>query len=215
MKKSGKKLGRPPLQPKSGAVLREEAQARIREAKERRLGRADLDVEEFVDKVGTITGKHKFTRQEMDSIRETVDLLYTEFVTEKQEREAIDHASYAKAAQTAVLMTEQPSSQKPMSKEEWNKEHGLRKNGKGLKPGPPKKKKRTVWDLAPGEMTTASKPGEQEDIDIDKLEQEYMEQQFAEHIEAQKKRHPSTIGKRFRTGAQQANRVNPPKNFWI
>jgi len=91
--KTGKRVGRPPNQPKSGAVLREEAQAKIREAKERRLGRADLDGEEFVDKVGSITGKHKFSRKELDSIRETVDLLYAEFVAEKQEREAIDHAS--------------------------------------------------------------------------------------------------------------------------
>lgn len=30
---------------------------------------ADLDVDEFVHKVGGITGKHKFTREEMDEIR--------------------------------------------------------------------------------------------------------------------------------------------------
>ena len=45
-------------------------------AAERRLGIHELDVEEFCDSIDQLSGKQKFTRQEMDGMRETLALLY-------------------------------------------------------------------------------------------------------------------------------------------
>ena len=80
--------GRPRRKPQSGEDLRLKAQQRVRQAAEKRLGIDTLDVDEFCHMVGGITGKNKFTREEMDQIRERLDLLYQKFVTDRQEAEA-------------------------------------------------------------------------------------------------------------------------------
>ncbi|EAR17525.1 hypothetical protein ACLM44_00425 [Synechococcus sp. W2B2] len=134
--------GRPRRTPQSGEDLRLKAQQRVREAAEKRNGISTLDVDEFVHKIGGITGKHKFTREEMVEIRQRVDLLYQKFVTDKQEVEAEANATFIDTARQAAALKGVMTSTKQMSKEEWAKEHGLRANLKHRKPGPPKKKKR-------------------------------------------------------------------------
>ena len=74
--KDSKKRGRPPKQKVfSAAELRQQADKFLKASQARRLGTASLDVEEFCDDVMKITGKHKFTRQEMDEMREKVDFI--------------------------------------------------------------------------------------------------------------------------------------------
>ena len=68
--------GRPRRKPQSAEELRLKAQQNIRERAEARSGIPGLDVDEFCHRVGSITGKHKFSREEMDEIRMRVDLLY-------------------------------------------------------------------------------------------------------------------------------------------
>ena len=103
-----------------------------------------------------------------------------------------------------ALAIENPTetSTKPMSEEEWNQMHGLRKNGKGLKPGPSKRKPKSVFDieLIPGEP-----------VDFEELEIQWMEEQILK-----KKNEPQQLkGKRMRDDA--VNAVTPRaevKSFW-
>ena len=207
--------GRPKKLPKSGDELRTEAQAQVRAAAERRLGIHDIDVDEFVHATSAITGKHKFTRQEMDEIRERLDLLYQKFVTDKQEAEAEANAPFIDAARKAAVLKDVGTTSKQMSKEEWAKEHGLRSNLKHLKPGPPKKKKKTVWDLAPGERGTASSPAAAPSFDIDAAEAEYVQQKMDEHIAQLKEEAQFLKGKHFRRDEMPPRPAEYRKDFWI
>ena len=207
--------GRPRKLPKTGAELREEAQANVRAAAERRLGIHDIDVDEFVHSVSDITGKHKFTREEMDEIRERLDLLYQKFVTDKQEAEADANAPFINAARKAAVLKDLGSTTKQMSKEEWAKEHGLRSNLKHIKPGPPKKKKKAVWDLGPGERGTASSPDAAPEFDIEAAEAEYIQAKMDEHIAERAEEAQFLKGKHFRRDEMPPRPAEYRKDFWI
>ena len=207
--------GRPRKSPKTGAELRAAAQANIRAAAERRLGIHDIDVDEFVHTTSEITGKHKFTREEMDEIRERLDLLYQKFVTDKQEAEADANAPFIDAARKAAALKDLGTTTKQMSKEECAKEHGLRSNLKHLKPGPPKKKKKAEWDLAPGERGTASSPDAAPEFDIDAAEAEYVQQKMEEHIAHLKEEAQFLKGKHFRRDEMPIRPAEYRKDFWI
>ena len=89
-----------------------------------------------------------------------------------------------------------------MSEDEWNEMHGLRKNGKGLKPGPSKRKPKSVFDveLVPGEP-----------IDFEELETQWMEEQIR-----RKALEPQQLkGKRMRgdAGKRMPNRPKA-QSFW-
>ena len=89
-----------------------------------------------------------------------------------------------------------------MSEDEWNEMHGLRKNGKGLKPGPSKRKPKSVFDmeLVPGEP-----------IDFEELEVQWMEEQ----IRKQKEEPQQLKGKRLRGDADKAFASRAEvKSFW-
>ena len=207
--------GRPKKLPKSGDELRAEAQANVRAAAERRLGIHDIDVDEFVHTTSSITGKHKFTRKEMDEIRERLDLLYQKFVTDKQEAEAEANAPFIDTARKAAALKNVGTTTKQMSKEEWAKEHGLRSNLKHLKPGPPKKKKKTVWDLAPGERGTASSPDAAPEFDIEAAEAEYVQAKMDEHISEREEEAQFLKGKHFRRDEMPLRPAEYRKDFWI
>ena len=207
--------GRPKKLPKSGDELRAQAQANVRAAAERRLGIHDIDVDEFVHSISDITGKHKFTREEMDKIRERLDLLYQKFVTDKQEAEAEANAPFINAARKAAALKDVGTITKQMSKEDWTKEHGLRSNLKHRKPGPPKKKKKTIWDIAPGEKGTASSPDEAPEFDIEAAEAEYIKAKMEEHIEERAEDAQFLKGKHFRQDAMPIRPAEYRKDFWI
>ena len=109
---------------------------------------------------------------------------------------------YATALFALAIENSPETSTKSMSEAEWNQMHGLRKDGKGLKPGPSKRKPKSVFDveLVPGEP-----------IDFEELEVQWMEEQ----IRKQKEEPQQLKGKRMRGDA--GKRVpNRPKgqSFW-
>lgn len=79
--------GRPKLQPLSAEELRMKALAGIKQTADIPLKREGIDIPTFVEEIDSVTGKHKFTRKEMDEMREKVDLIYNEFIKQKWEEE--------------------------------------------------------------------------------------------------------------------------------
>ena len=72
--------GRPKLQPLSAEELRMKTLAGIKQSADLRLNRGAIDVPTFVEEVEAVTSKHKFTRKEMDQMREKVGLIYNEYI---------------------------------------------------------------------------------------------------------------------------------------
>ena len=109
---------------------------------------------------------------------------------------------YAEALFALAIENQTETSSKQMSEVEWNQMHGLRKNGKGLKPGPSKRKPKSVFDveLVPGEP-----------IDFEELEVQWMEEQ----IRKQKEEPQQLKGKRLRgdAGKAVASRAEV-QSFW-
>lgn len=196
------KVGRPKTQPKSPAELRQQARESMRRTQERQLGRDTMNITEVCEQVDSITLKHKYTREEMDTLRRKVDLLYHEFVLDKWQEDEEQMSPYAEALFALALENESAASTKQMSEAQWNQMHGLRKNGKGLKPGPSKRKPKSVFDveLVPGEP-----------IDFEELEVQWMEEQIRK-----KKDEPQQLkGKRMRGDAGKALAPRSEiKSFW-
>ena len=196
------KVGRAKTQPKSPYQLQQLALEGMKRTQERQLGRAEMDITEVCEQVDAITLKHKYTREEMDLLRRKVDLLYHEFVLDKWQEDEEQMSPYAEALFALATGNQTDTSSKQMSEEEWNQMHGLRKNGKGLKPGPSKRKPKSVFDveLVPGEP-----------VDFEELEMQWMEEQIL-----RKKYEPQQLkGKRMRDDAVNAAATRPEvKSFW-
>ena len=196
------KVGRPKRKPQSPVALRQQARESMRCTQERQLGRAEMDIAEVCEEVDAITLKHKYTKEEMDSLRRKVDLLYHEYVIDQWQEDEEQMSPYAEALFALAIENSPETSTKPMSEAEWNEMHGLRKNGKGLKPGPSKRKPKSVFDmdLVPGEP-----------IDFEELETQWMEEQILK-----KKNEPQQLkGKRMRGDAVNAVAQRPEiKSFW-
>ena len=133
-------VDRPRRQPKSPHELKQQARENIRRTQERQLSREVMDVGEICEKVDEITLKHKYTKEEMDLLRRKVDLLYHEYVLDQWQEDEEHMSPYAEALFALALEDETKTPCKQMSETEWNQMHGLRKDGKGLKPGPSKRK---------------------------------------------------------------------------
>lgn len=212
-KKAEKKRGpgRPRKQPQSAEELRAKARQNIRRTAERQLNREGIHIPELVEEVESITGKHKFTREEMDELRRKVDLIYKEFIAEQWESEAKYNEPYIEAMRAAALQKGE-AVEGMMSPAEWYEAHGLRHDGT-KKRGPAPKKKKTVFDLSPGERGTAEKPGEP--IDVESMEQQLEAKLMEEYIKERDARPQQIVGKRLRK-----DHLTPPKranvkSFWI
>ena len=190
--------------------LRRKAREGMRRTAEHQLGRKDIDIPAFVEEVESITGKHKFTREEMDELRRKVDLLYNEYVTEQWEEEAVTNAPYIETMRAAALERNE-AAEGMMSREEWNLAHGLRADG-SKKRGPKPRKKKTVWELSPGEMGTAERPGEP--VDLNQLEQELEDRLMREYIEERDAQPQHTVGKRMRKDHLAPPKRAEVKSFW-
>ena len=199
--------GRPKLQPKSPQELKEEARAGIQRSMERRLGRKDIDVEELCVEVSSITHRNRFTKEERDELHEKVQLLYDEFVVAKWEEEKLDEC-VVQTLRAVALETPQNTERKMQTPEQWADNHGLRLDGK-RKPGPPKAKKKTVFDIEPGERGTAAGPSEP--IDAEVFEHQWMDAQVAK----QKDEDRFLKGKRLRKIPDPPRRRAEAKSFWI
>ena len=210
-KRKKRGVGRPKLEPMSGPELREKARAGIRRTTERQLKRNEIDVPTFVEEVEAVTGKHKFTRAEMDELRRKVDMIYNEYVLEKWESEAEANEPYIDPLRAAVIDSGK-SLDGMMSREEWNLAHGLRADGSKRR-GPKPKKKKTVFDLSPGERGTAEKPGEP--ISYEEMEQQLEAKLMDEYIKEREAQPQHSVGKRLRK-----DHLTPPKrpgikSFWV
>ena len=196
------KVGRPKRKPQSPAELRQQARESMRRTQERQLGRDAMDITEVCEQVDDITLKHKYTKEEMDSLRRKVDLLYHEFVLDRWQEEEEQMSPHVDALCALAIENQTDTSSKQMSEEEWNRMHGLRKNGKGLKPGPSKRKPKSVFDvdLVPGEP-----------IDFEELEVQWLEEQ----IRKKKEEPQQLMGKRMRGEAVNAVTPRPEaQSFW-
>jgi hypothetical protein len=212
-KRKKRGVGRPKLEPMSGPELREKARAGIRRTTERQLKRNEIDVPTFVEEVEAVTGKHKFTRAEMDELRRKVDLLYNEYVLDKWETEEKENKEINAKLHERMLEQEKLIASSPtMSPEQWHLAHGRRPDGSKRR-GPAPKKKKTVWDLAPGECGIAEKPGEP--IDFEQMDQEFEEKMMEDYIAQRNSEPQQHVGKRLRK-----DHLNPPKRpnvkyFWV
>lgn len=84
----------------------------------------------------------------MELLQRTANLLYHEFILDKWKEEEEEQMSLQAEALFALAIENQgDTSSKPKSKIEWSLMHVLRKNGKGLKPGPSKRKPKSVFDV--------------------------------------------------------------------
>lgn len=210
-----KKRGRPRLQPQSAAALRAKAQAGVRAAAERRQGIHEIDVEDLCDSIDRLNGKFKFTRKEMDDMREKVEMLYQKFVVDKQEQEAEDHALFNEAARVKALMTGAPStSGKQMTREDWCKQHGLRPNGK-RKPGPKKKPAKKFYEVNPADYGMAVSAEDVPSLDLEEMETELYNQAMERMIDQQKEEQELKLCKRFRAAAREQACSNKDQDFWI
>ena len=213
-KQKRKGPGRPPVQKYfSGEELRAQARENIKASTERRLGIASIGVEDFADTVSNITGKHKFTREEMDEIREKADVLYNKYVDQKWEEEA-ELNKEVNAKLHAAMLESDPSEApvKMMTEAEWHLAHGRRFDGSKRR-GPAPKKKKAIWDLSPGEKGTAEKPGEP--IDFETMEQEFEERMMNDYIAQRNSEPQQLVGKRLRKDHLNQPRRAPVKSFWI
>ena len=191
-----RKVGRPRSYPKSALQLIQAAQQSIHRSAERRHDVMNIDVETFCHRISHITGKHKFTKEAMYDIRRKVDILYEKFVHDKWEQEAMLYRPFARFVQAAQLQMGKCLDVREMSPEEWNKEHDLRPDG-SRKRGQKPKLKKAIWDILPGEFgTSKSLPVP---LDINALEQKYLEDKYMSLNRSQVKRNPMTIGKRYRS----------------
>ena len=170
--------GRPKLQPLSAEELRMKALAGIKQSADLRLNRGEIDVPTFVEEVEAVTGKHKFTRKEMDKMREKVDLIYNEYIKQKWEEEEQYRAPFIDTLRAAAIESSVPATGMT-NREEWYLAHGLRKDGTKRR-GPAAKKKKTVWDLTPGDKGTADQPSEP--MDLDELERQIEAKMMDEYI---------------------------------
>lgn len=211
-----KKRGRG--RPKKGPIDLQAERARvaktIKERRAERLGIDSVDAEEHCKSLDMLSHRNRLTKAEVNELRETSTALYEKFLDTQWEMEALRNERYIGAARAAAIdkalsnPDQQPSSFKPMSWEDWCKEHHLRpENGKG-KPGPLKKKPKAIWDLEPAAKGTATDPSEP--IDVDALEQKFMD----EYIKDKENEQQFLKGKRLRPAVQSPTRRAPVQDFW-
>lgn len=84
----------------------------------------------------SITGKHKFTHEEMEEIREKVDFFYEQYLLEKHTAEAEFNQPYIHTARLAAVDIGTEPTDEMMKPGAWLKEDDLRPDGsrqRGLK----------------------------------------------------------------------------------
>ena len=203
--------GRPKLQPISAEELRMTAVAGIKQTADLRLKRGEIDVPTFVEEVEAVTGKHKFTREEMDEMRQKVDLIYDEFIKQKWEEEEQYRAPFINTLRAAAIESGVPATGM-MNREEWHLAHGLRKDGTKRR-GPAPKKKKTVFDLSPGDKGTGARPSEP--MDLDAMERQLEAQLMDEYIKQQAEEPRMHKGKRVRRNDIAQPKRTSGKSFWV
>ena len=187
------------------------AVAGIKRTADHQLNRGEIDLPAFVEEIESVTGKHKFTRKEMDEMRQKVDLIYNEYIKQQWEDEEQYRAPFIDTLRSAALESDK-APVGMMTKEEWYLAHGLRKDGTKRR-GPAPKKKKAVWDLSPGDRGTADRPSEL--VDLDEMERQLEAKMMDEYIRQQAEEPQMYKGKRVRKDDLAQRRRAPTKSFWI
>ena len=211
MKEQKRGRGRPKKPPYDLEAERAKVTETLKQRRAERLGIADIDVEEHVDRVMALSHRNKLSKQELDELRETSQALYARTIEVERELEAYRNERYISTMRAAAIEQSVEGADikhHPMSWEDWCREHNLRYNGK-KKPGPAKKKPKAIWDIPAGERGTATKPSEP--IDLTSFEEQWMDAQ----VEKRKEEDRYLKGKRLRNEATQLPTRPAPKNFWI
>ena len=203
-KKKKRGRGRPKKQKVfSAAELKAQSRASMKRSQERYVDLDSIDVEEFCEQVLSITHRNKMTTEEWHKLRLQVELLYHKHVIESQDEEDAQMKPYVDPLK-ALALEQEHLPIKQMSRETWNKEHGLRKDGKGLKPGPKKQKPKSIFDLDLKEPTDPLP-------DFEWLEKQWLEQR----IEQMKNEPNYPVGRRLRDDATIAmQRRRNERSFW-
>ena len=151
--------------PVSGESLREAAKRKMKQRSEERYLPTDPD--ERLYALGELLEMDfkEFNKRELDQLHGIFEVLYQDAlddiaIARQHEKEPLpfERKGYAVGVKEAFdqdITT--PSGQ--MSKEDWCKIHRLRPDGKN-KSGPKPKKKKNIFDLAPGEKGLEAKPYE-------------------------------------------------------
>jgi len=203
--------GRPKLEPVSAEELRLKALDGIKQTADRHLNRSEIDISKFVEDVESVTGKHKFTRKEMDEMRRKVDLIYNEYIKQQWEEEGQYRAPFIDTLRSTALESDK-APVGMMTKEEWYLSHGLRKDGTKRR-GPAPKKKKTVWDLSPGNRGTADRPSEP--LVLNELECQLEEKMMEEYIRQQAEEAKFPKCKRLRKDHFAQPKRPSSKSFWV
>ena len=213
MKEIKQKRGRPIKQKIfSAKELQIKAQDGLKLSQERRLCLDTLDVEEFCDSVMKVTGKHKFTRKELDEMREKVDCLYRKYLDEKWEEEAQQTDPFIHSLRAIANGSDEEVAKGMMNRAEWNEAHGLRYDG-SKKRGPTPKPKKKVWELSPGEFGLAEE--KHEGVDLEAMEKLLEDKLMDEYVKQQKEEEKFLKGKRTRRDTAPQRPTKPKPNFWI
>ena len=169
----------------------------------------NLDIKEFVDFVGGITHRNKFTQEEKNEIQLKVELLYEKHVIQTQEEDAQLQKEVEERIDAALAkgLNVTPGHQ-PMTPEEWNKMHRLRANGKRI-PGPQPKKKGTVLEAPAFAFRDTFKPLTNKEID--QLEMEWPMEKAKERAD---KSNQLLKGRRFRSDVENAMTRQHDSSLW-
>jgi len=209
--------GRPKSTPVSGNELRRKALAGIEAMAKKRAQEAEViipepDIDEVIERASAVTRKHKYTKEEMEDLREKLDFIYQKYLEEQWQAEADNDRELNKKLHEISLQGEAVPAYQPMSEEDWNINHGFRADG-SRKRGPTPKKKKTIWEIEPGEKGTAMKPSEP--MDLDALEAEMEARMMEQYIEEQKSEPQFRKGRRVSRLNPQPTKRETPKSFWV
>ena len=197
--KTKRPVGRPRLGPKHIDELRMKALEGMDRSRVRYEGESSIPLDQLKQKVNDLSTRKKYSGQEIKELRETVAEMYEHHLDTLVAEEAQQNKELNEALRCVHVDVGIKSSGKTLTEKEWFALHGRRHDG--TKPrGPKPKKKKTVWELAPGEKGMGTEPAEP--IDFEQIEREYEKEMFEREIQRQKDLPAFAVGKRLRKDHQ-------------
>ena len=191
-------VGRPRRQPENIQSLRLKALEGMDRSRERHKDERVIPLESLREEVDNLNTRKKYSAKEIEELRNMVNEMYEDHINRIAEEKAQQDRELNETLRNIHLDLGIQTEGKQLTEEEWNILHGLRPDG-SKKRGPKPRKKKTVWQLEPGERGNGTEPASSLDLDqIQKMEQDYEAEMFEQEIERQKKQAWPTTGKRFR-----------------
>ncbi len=152
--------------PQSGEELRKVAVKRMKTREVASI--LPLSKEERIDTMAQLLEAdfNKLSKPELAYLKEVMHLLYVEAVEDierarEEEQSPLDSCAVGVVDALAKGIT---ATDKQMDPQTWNELHGLRKDGRGYKPGPKKKTRPNLLTIKPGEYGTDEQKKEYEPV---------------------------------------------------